>query len=492
MKLNAVLYMRYSTDMQTENSIDGQRRVNIEYAKKMGLTVIGEYIDRAISGKTDKRPEFQKMMKDIENGHIDINFVIVYKLDRFARNEDMHREYERQLNNNGVFILSATEAVNENNLASKVIKSLYLALNEEEVRKISENVSRGKKEAAYKGQWCGGPPPLGYDYDPKTKHLIVNEDEAKVVKLAFDLRAQGFSYSYIISELNKNNYKTKLGNEFGSNSLYDLFHNIKYKGIYEYNRAKAKSKNRHASKDDSEIIREPDENLRIVSDEVWDRVNEMSCKNSESNPKGDYLLSGLVKCKCGANMQVNKRNNKDRQKVYYSFFCPKNKNKKGCNASEINMVQVEEFVLSQLADKIFSDDVIERFIQLFPKFNEKKIEQAKKTIKSHEGKTTQNKAKIKKLLLQMESDDCNELVSNLLKDRITELLEENARLEHEIEVLSKETTDVPTVDDIMELKKYFVKYMLDNENLPSRKECLQSLIEGNFIYDDEVKVTFNL
>ena len=222
-ELKAVFYGRFSSKMQTENSIEGQRRVVEAYAQREGINIVGEYVDRAKSGKNAKRDSFQQMIEDIENHTIDINMVVVYKLDRFARNEELHRDYEKILNRNGVFLISATEPVNEKELAAKIIKSLTLAINEEEVKKISQNVARGKKEIAYKGLWCGGTPPLGYDVGRDTQTLIINEKEAKSVKLAFKLRAQGFSYSYIIEQLNRRGYKTKLGNTDAKVAVEEVF-----------------------------------------------------------------------------------------------------------------------------------------------------------------------------------------------------------------------------------------------------------------------------
>lgn len=259
MKLKAVAYYRYSSKMQTEMSIEGQRRVVKNYAKNNNFEIVHEYIDRAKSGKNAKRDGFQQMMDNLLDNQMQVSFVIVYKLDRFARNENVHRKYERLLNENSILLLSATEDVNDtSNLSNKIVKSISILLNEEEIRKISQNVSRGKKETAYKCLWCGGIPPLGFDVDRNTQKLKINKDEAKIVRYAFKLRAEGFSYSYIIDKLTKKGYKTKRGNNFSKNSLFEIFRNIKYKGIYEYNRAVAKSIdgkfNRHASKDDSEII----------------------------------------------------------------------------------------------------------------------------------------------------------------------------------------------------------------------------------------------
>lgn len=390
-------------------------------------------------------------------------------------------------------MISATEPVNENGLGAKLMKSFILVQNEEEVRKISQNVSRGKKEAAYKCLWCGGKPPLGFDVDKDTKKLIINEDEAKVVKFAFKLRAQGFSYSYIIDEMNERNYKTKLGRSFGKNSLCELFRNVKYKGVYEYNRAASKSSdgkfNRHASKNESEIIRIKDGCPRIVSDKVWNKVNKMSKKHSSIKPKGDYLLSGLVVCKCGTVMQVNRRNNHN--KDYVSFFCPKHKNKEGCNAKEINMEILEEFVLIQLANKLFERNVIQNFIDKFPALNSPQMEKAKQKIRKYNLNICQNEQKIRNCVAQIENG-CSDVVANTLGARIDELTGINKDYKRKVKRLQNNSEEIPTVDEMMKLKHRFVLYMQSKVNLPIRKSYLQSLIDKIVVNDDGVEVIFNL
>ena len=103
--MTAVIYARYSTDSQREESIEGQIRECTAYAEKNGFTVVKHYIDRAISAKTDNRPQFQQMIKDSERGIFDI--IIVWKLDRFARNRYDSARYKTQLKRNGVKLVSA-------------------------------------------------------------------------------------------------------------------------------------------------------------------------------------------------------------------------------------------------------------------------------------------------------------------------------------------------------------------------------------------------
>lgn len=109
--MKAVIYARYSSDNQREESIEGQLRECMEFAEKSGITVIGNYIDRALSAKTDNRPEFQKMIKDSYRKVFDS--VIVWKVDRFARNRYDSAYYKNILKKNGVKVISAKEHIGE-------------------------------------------------------------------------------------------------------------------------------------------------------------------------------------------------------------------------------------------------------------------------------------------------------------------------------------------------------------------------------------------
>ena len=109
--MKAVIYARYSCDNQREESIEGQLRECKEFAARKGYTLIDSYIDRAMSAKTDNRPEFQRMIKESAKGAFDA--VIVWKLDRFARNRYDSAHYKAALRKNGVKVISATEVISE-------------------------------------------------------------------------------------------------------------------------------------------------------------------------------------------------------------------------------------------------------------------------------------------------------------------------------------------------------------------------------------------
>ena len=164
--MTAVIYARYSSDNQREESIEGQIRECTAYAEKNGITIVKHYIDRAISAKTDNRPEFQQMIKDSDKKLFDI--VLVWKLDRFARNRYDSARYKTQLKKNGVKLVSATEIISEGP-EGIILESVLEGYAEYYSADLSEKVVRGMTENALKGIYNGGTIPFGYMID-ETRH----------------------------------------------------------------------------------------------------------------------------------------------------------------------------------------------------------------------------------------------------------------------------------------------------------------------------------
>ena len=143
--MTAVIYARYSADGQREESIEGQIRECTAYAEKNGFTVVKYYIDRAVSAKTDNRPQFQQMIKDSERGIFDV--IIVWKLDRFARNRYDSARYKTQLKRNGVKLVSATEVISAGP-EGIILESVLEGYAEYYSADLSEKVVRGMTENA--------------------------------------------------------------------------------------------------------------------------------------------------------------------------------------------------------------------------------------------------------------------------------------------------------------------------------------------------------
>ena len=155
--MKAVIYARYSSDNQREESIEGQLRECKEYAEKNGIMILRSYIDRALSAKTDNRPEFQNMVQDSAKGLFDT--VLVWKLDRFARNSYDSAHYKSLLRKNGVKVISATETISEG-AEGILLESMLEGMAEYYSVELAEKTLRGMKENALACKSNGGLLPI--------------------------------------------------------------------------------------------------------------------------------------------------------------------------------------------------------------------------------------------------------------------------------------------------------------------------------------------
>ena len=167
--MNAVIYARYSSDNQREESIEGQLRECKAFAKAKGLQIVGTYIDRALSAKTDNRPQFQKMIRDSAQKKFEL--VIVWKLDRFSRNRYDSARYKAALKKNGVRVVSATEAISEG-AEGILLEALLEGMAEYYSADLGEKVLRGMTDNALKCKYNGGGVLVGYAIDAEQHFQI--------------------------------------------------------------------------------------------------------------------------------------------------------------------------------------------------------------------------------------------------------------------------------------------------------------------------------
>lgn len=148
-----VIYCRYSSDSQTEQSIEGQLRVCNEYAKSNDIVILDTYIDRAMTGTNDNRPDFQRMIKDSARKSFD--YVLVYKFDRFSRNKYETAIHKKTLKDNGVKVVSATEFVPDTP-EGIIFESMLEGYAEYYSAELSQKIRRGNNESRRKGNLTGG------------------------------------------------------------------------------------------------------------------------------------------------------------------------------------------------------------------------------------------------------------------------------------------------------------------------------------------------
>ena len=228
--MKAVIYARYSSDSQREESIDGQIRECTAFAEKNGITILCHYIDRAYSAKTDNRPDFQEMIKD--SGKKLFDMVIVWKLDRFARNRYDSARYKAQLKRNGVKVVSATEVISEG-AEGIILESVLEGYAEYYSADLSEKVIRGRTENALKCKFNGGTLPIGYIIDEE-QHFQIDPLTAPFVLDVFKKYDKGATMKELRDWLNENGIRNKLGKPLNFNSIQHMLGNRRYIGEYKY------------------------------------------------------------------------------------------------------------------------------------------------------------------------------------------------------------------------------------------------------------------
>lgn len=477
----AVAYARFSSEMQREESIDAQIRAIKYYAAQSGYDIINIYTDKAKTGRNADRPNFMKMIAD--SSKREFQAVIVHKLDRFSRNSADALYYERQLNINGVTLISVNEKL-DNTPEGALMKMVITGMNEFYSKNLAREVMKGLKENAYQCKTTGGRSPLGYDIGHDMRYKI-NEREAEAVRLIFKMYDEGAGYSEILKSLNEQNYKTKVGKPFGKNSLYEILKNEKYTGTYIFNKSISKSVtgsfNRHKYKDDKDIIRIENGIPAIIDQELFERVqNKMklnATRHAQHKAKAFYLLSGKLYCgHCGGAMTGETRRYRDREYAYY--VCSSGKRTHSCDKKPIDKNLIEKMVIEKLNNNIFAPEIIDEIC--------KRISEICKADNGIEQKISQYKSDIAGIDIKI-NNLCKAIESGLdmqvASDRVNALNEEK----NDIRLKMVELESVPNAQamTLEEMKEYFHKYgNIANLTLQQQKTVVNRFVDKILVYDD--------
>lgn len=341
------LYMRFSSDRQSEQSIEGQLRDAIAFCKLRHYRIRAIYVDRATSARKDieKRVNFLAMISDSEKRHW--QYVIVWKLDRFARSRNDSALYKMRLRKNGVKVVSVTENISDNP-EGIILESVLEGMAEFYSAELSQKITRGMRESAMKCHSIGGHVPLGYKIE--NKKLVVDPVTAPIVQKAFELYSQGWTVADICRDFNLKGYRTAKNAEFNRNSFKSMFKNRRYIGVYTYK--------------DIEI---EDGVPAIVDRAIFDEVQVRLKKNGEVPARGkakvDYLLSGKLFCgHCGQPMN-GESGTSHTGRVHNYYTCYTRKRKGDCRKKPLKKELIETWVAED-AMLMLSDDIIEEIADI--------------------------------------------------------------------------------------------------------------------------------
>lgn len=303
-----VIYARYSSHSQTELSIEGQLRDCHAFCEQHDFQIVGEYIDRAISGRTDERPAFQRMIADAQQQSF--RFVVVWKLDRFARSRYDSAFYKAKLKKCGVKLISATEAITDDP-EGIILEGLLEAMAEYYSANLSKHVKRGLRESVMQKNVIGSAP---YGYRLKDRKLILNDHTAPIVQFIFDQYDSGIGSKAIADTLNARGERTTTGKPFTVSTINQILTRERYTGIYVH----------------GDTIVE-DYCPIIIEKDLFDRVQRRIAANKRAPAAAKaaepYLLQGKVYCgHCGAAMVGE--SGYGRQGFNYKYYSCRNRKKR--------------------------------------------------------------------------------------------------------------------------------------------------------------------
>lgn len=465
--MNVVIYARYSSHNQTEQSIEGQIAVCKEYAKRNDYTIVGEYIDRALTGTNDNRPQFQKMIQDSNKKFF--NGVLVYQLDRFARNRYDSATYKNKLKKNNVRVFSAKENISED-ASGVLMESVLEGMAEYYSVELSQKVRRGMKINAEKCLYNGGSIPLGLTVD-KDKKYQIDTNTAPVIKEIFNMYINGKTMVEIQRYLNSKNIKTSYGNEFNKNSIRTILENKKYIGIYSY----------HGEETQNAIP-------RIIDDDTFEKVQEMLKKNrrapARTKAKTEYLLTTKLFCGTCKEMMVGNCGT-SRNGVVHNYYSCNGKRKNKCDRKDIQKDLIEKIVIEETRNML-TDENIDLIARSIFKCAEKaknnnKLKELEKQLKENE----KQKNNLFDSLKICEIDS----VRKSIFEEIVKMEEEHQNIEKEILIEKNSNINIT----VKEIKAFFLNIRKYSTNeLIYKKILINSFIDKIYIYDDNITIVYTV
>lgn len=455
----AVVYARYSCDNQTEQSIEGQLRVCEQYAKNNDILIVEKYIDRAMTGTNDHRPDFQRMMKDSAKKEWD--YVLVYKLDRFSRNKYESVIHKRTLKENGVKVLSAMENIPDSP-EGIILESLLEGMNQYYSAELSQKVRRGMRETRLKGNYQGGGVIL-YGYKLEGHKLIIDEEKAAIVRHIFEQYSMGIFVRKIIERLTERGI-TDNGKPFQINRVCAMLRNRKYTGKYY-------------------IHDELFENVypRIISDELFEKVRVLMARNryGKRSVRQIYILRGRLFCGyCGMRINGESGRSHTGKAVYYYKCRGRKDNLNHCKKKSVGKENIEKFVLdivvSKMQEPAIMDAIIKKLLDLQDKYQQdnNELEMLQKQKKQLET-TLQN------IMNAIEQGIVGKTTASRLKETEDQIDMVDAQI-----LKVKNKPNARLTENM--IRAYYTK-MLEHEPVV----IITTLVKEIKLYDDKIEVTFN-
>lgn len=463
----AMAYYRYSSHRQGEQSIEGQRAEAERWAAAYGYTIVKEYVDRAMTGTNDDREQFQLMLREMEK--IDVEVLILWKVDRMGRNKEEIAFNKYRCKKNNVRVVYTAESI-PNTPEGVILESVLEGMAEYYSLQLSQNIRRGQRVSASKAQCTGGNRPLGYLTGPDKK-FIIDPEGAAIVRQVFERYVKGETQAEIVRSLNGQGHRTLKKVPFTHNSLRTMLKNEKYIGVYTY-------------KDE---VRIEDGVPAIIDVETFQKAQVMLKVNKRAPAhkwtRADYILTEKLFCgKCGSMMVGVSGTGKSGAK--HNYYACQTQRKKKCDKKAVRQGWIEERVLREAKAILFSDEALEVISESTYKYYTDANSDTAYT-EALAANLQEVEQALGNLLKALEAGIFNETT----KQRMDALGEQKTQILASIEQFKLRSGLQITAAHILFFLKKFRE--LDFEDVEAQKRLIATFVNAVFVYDDKVTITFN-
>lgn len=453
----AVIYARYSSERQTEQSIEGQLSVCHKFAQENDFVILDEYIDRATTGTNDNRISFQKMIRD--SARKEWQFVIVYKGDRFSRNRIESAIHKKTLRDNGVKLVSATENIPESP-EGIILESLLEGMAEYYSAELSQKVKRGMNESKKKKQFTGGS--YLYGWDVIDKKPIINEKEAAVVRSIYEDYIAGRTAKDIVARLNREGVVDKRGNKFKESNIYRMVGQAKYAGSDVY--------------------------PAIITKEEREKVDKILEENKRAPARkksvANFLLSGKLICgECGGYMTGDSGTSKTGAVHYYYKCFERKKHTRACSMPSIRKEEIENRVFEVCAE-VLNNGFIPHVVEAAYKIHQDELS-ANIAVINLEAMLSEKEKAISNIMTAIEQG----IFTATTKQRLLDLEKEVEEIRYRLVCEKENATHGLTKEDYHAFLSAFIGKQCDNEEF--KQEVIDLLIREVVVFRDKICITFN-
>ena len=468
-KSTGVLYCRYSSHAQREVSIDQQVKACKQYAESNGIKILKVYDDRAMTGTNDRRPKFQQMISEAE--HMDYQYIIVYSLDRFARDRYDSAVYKRQLKNYGKRVMSATEHISDDP-TGVLMEAMLEGWNEYYSKELSRKIRRGM---VYNAERClaNGKQPYGYMRAPDGT-VAIQEDEAAIVREIFGRVSNGEAFADILRSLNDRGLKTKTGHEWTNSSFNSMLQNERYIGVYAHSG-----------------VRIEGGAPAIIDRELFDRVQyRLRTKKNPRSPQkrrrenGVYLLTGKIFCGECLSPMIGMSGTGRHGALHFYYVCKGHRERSGCGRKPVRRDDIELEVASAIRKYILTDESIVILADAAV------ARQATRKNDTGINMLRAELADVQKAIRNIVSAIEKGIVANATQQRLAELEQEEQELAERI------ANDEYLLDQDYTREEYIALLKLYQEGDVTDKRYQETLFDAFliavYVYDDKLRIKFNL